>query len=805
MVLAGVLLPGAAIAAPGGPPVPADDVITIEEGGSASGNVLANDRNNGGGTLAVTGFVALPPTVGTLTVDADGAYSFTAAPDWFGSTATTYTVANDTKTRDGNILITVTNSNDPPAAGNDALVVEEDTPTDVTAAVLANDTDPDGDTLSVGGVSNAVGGTADLSSGVVTFTPAANECGAGTAGFDYEITDGSGGTAAAHATVDVTCVNDVPVAVGDTLSGTEDTAVVADAASLAGNDTDVELEALTVTGVSNATAGTVALDAGVITFSPAADACGTDVAGFDYAVEDASGGSATGQVTVSLTCVNDNPAPVGDTLSTTEDTALVLDAVDLTGNDADADGDTLAVAGVANATGGAVALDGSSITFTPAADECGAGLGAFDYELSDANGGSAAGSVVVDVSCVNDAPVATPDDLAGTEDTGVVVDAADLAANDTDADGDPVTIVGLSEAVGGTVGLVDGTITFTPAANACGLDVAGFDYTVLDGNGGSATGHATIDLDCVNDLPVAGADFASVDNVSGPADHAVLGNDTDAEGDPITLVDASVPAEAGTAGVQGDLVRFTPAAGFSGEALVTYTVSDGTGSASGTLTVTVGPDVTAPVVRAATVAFGKGRVNESAPLKVSWSAVDASTGVNLYEVQVSIGGGTWKSVYAGAGTSITKAYAFNRTLVWRVRASDRAGNVSAWVSSATRKLLAYQNSSSAITRKGTWRTVASSTSSGTGYATTRGKGNRMSLAFTGRSVLFVAPKTSAGSWVKVYVDGVLVGRYSLYRSSTLVGQQIASRTWASSGKHTIRIVSDTTTKRANMDAFIVLR
>ena len=71
------------------------------------------------------------------------------------------------------------------------------------------------------------------------------------AGFDYAISDGSGGTDTGHVAVDVDCANDAPVAVDDTASGTEDMPVTIDPADLVADDTDVDLDTLSVTGVSN--------------------------------------------------------------------------------------------------------------------------------------------------------------------------------------------------------------------------------------------------------------------------------------------------------------------------------------------------------------------------------------------------------------------------------------------------------------------------------------------------------------------------------------------------------------------------
>ena len=181
-------------------------------------------------------------------------------------------------------------------------------------------------------------------------------------------------------------------------------------------------------------------------------------------------------------------------------------------------------------------------------------------------------------------------------------------------------------------------------------------------------------------------------------------------------------------------VRFTPLAAFSGPAVITYVVSDGTRQDTGTLTVTVGPDTVDPVATAPTVHFGAGRVDESAPLLISWSSSDIGSGVVSHELQVSINGGAFTTIYTGAGTSYTKLFPFNKTLVWRVRATDAADNDSAWATSASRKIVPYQRNSKSLTYTGTWTNVTSAGSSGTGYAYTKTLGKRALVTFTGREV-----------------------------------------------------------------------
>ena len=144
--------------------------------------------------------------------------------------------------------------------------------------------------------------------------------------------------------------------------------------------------------------------------------------------------------------------------------------------------------------------------------------------------------------------------------------------------------------------------------------------------------------------------------------------------------------------------------------------------------------------------------------------------------------------------------------MFQVRATDQLDNQSGWATSATRSISAYQApGSSAITYTGTWTRVASTRSSGIGYRYTTTFGKSAKLYFTGMSVLYVAPRTSASGYVKVYVDGKLLGRYNLRKSTTYLGQIIARASWSASGSHKIRVVNDQGGRRANLDAFVVLQ
>ena len=243
---------------------------------------------------------------------------------------------------------------------------------------LANDTDAEGDAVTLAAVGDATGGRVALDgNGDIVFTPSAGFNGA--AGFTYTATDGADGATGA-VTVNVAAVNDAPVATGDAKSASEDTPVTILATGLLANDTDLDGDALTITSVGNASGGTAAIDGnGNVLFTPTADFNGT--ASFDYTASDGQGGASTAKVTVSVAAANDAPMTAADTVSTDEDTPVTVSIAALLGNDSDVDGDALGITAVGNAVGGTVSLGGGGVTFTPTANFN--GTGRFDYTASD--------------------------------------------------------------------------------------------------------------------------------------------------------------------------------------------------------------------------------------------------------------------------------------------------------------------------------------------------------------------------------------------------------------------------------------
>ncbi len=265
--------------------------------------------------------------------------------------------------------------------------------------------------------------------------------------------------------------------------------------------------------------------------------------------------------------LNRDPDAVDDSDTTDEDTSIT---VNLLANDSDPDGDMLTVtsATVPSDQGSLIDNGDGTVTFTPAPDFNGEAT--ITYTISDGNGGEDTAKHVIDVTPVNDAPVANDDTDTTDEDTPVTID---VLANDTDVDGDTLTITDASVPVAqGTVDIVGNKLVFTPADDFVGE--ATISYTISDGNGGEDSADVTVTVNNVNEGPDAVDDDGGEVLVGNSVLIDALDNDTDPDGDALTIVDASVPAEQGTVEIQDNKVLFTPALDFEGIAEITYTIED---------------------------------------------------------------------------------------------------------------------------------------------------------------------------------------------------------------------------------------
>ncbi len=547
------------------PPVAVNDIAVTNEETPVTVSVLSNDSDVDGDPLTVISAIA--PN-GTVSINADGTIEYTPDPDFNGIDVITYVVSDGQGgTATATVTVTVNPVNDPPVASDDVATTPEDTP--VTISVLSNDSDVDGDALKVTGATSPDGQVTINADGTVTFTPNPDFNGVTTV--TYTISDGKGGTATATVTLTVNPVNDAPVAVPDIDQTDEDTPVTV---AVLSNDTDADGDPLTVTAAS-APNGTVVINAdGTVTYTPKPNFNGTDI--ITYTVSDGKGGFATTTATITVNAVNDIPAAVNDNVSTPEDAPVIIPVL---GNDTDADGDPLTVTAAASPNGSVTINADGTITFTPDADFN--GITTISYEISDGKGGTSTAVVTVNVTPVNDLPVASPDVVITTEDTPIELSPLDKAS---DIDGDPLTIISASSPNGTVTINPDGTVTYTPDPNFSGTDV--ITYQLSDGNGGFTTATITVTVTAVNDPPIASNDIADTEEEV-PLVIPVLANDIDLDGDPLTVTNAV--AANGTVAINADgTITYTPNVDFFGTDTIDYTISDGNGgTSSATVSVTV--------------------------------------------------------------------------------------------------------------------------------------------------------------------------------------------------------------------------
>ncbi|MEV4642653.1 Ig-like domain-containing protein [Actinoplanes sp. NPDC049548] len=372
--------------------------------------------------------------------------------------------------------------------------------------------------------------------------------------------------------------NRQPVAGADSGTTTNGVAVTR---SVLGNDSDPDGDALHVQSVTTpAHGGAVVNGDNTITYTPDAGFKGPEA--ITYTLADARGGTTTGTLTV--TVANAGPTAVADITGTPAKTAATIDVA---GNDTDPNDDTLTVTAVGQPAGGAatgtvVDNHDGTVTFTPSASF--GGTATFTYTISDGDGGTAGGTVTVDVA--NQLPTAADDDTDTPYHTDVTVDVRD---NDTDPNNDTLTVTGVTTPVDGD-GTQRGTadsngtqVTYHPPVGFSGTVT--FTYTVSDGNLGTDT--ATVTIEVGNALPAAVGDAAHA-GYHQAVGIDVLGNDGDPNGDTLSVTSAG-PAGNGTVTLENDgTLTYTPDAGFSGDDTFSYTASDGHGGTdTGTVTVTV--------------------------------------------------------------------------------------------------------------------------------------------------------------------------------------------------------------------------
>ncbi|NQZ09714.1 MAG: tandem-95 repeat protein, partial [Algicola sp.] len=553
-------------------PIANADTTSTSEDTVVNINVLSNDTDIDSANLSL---ISATADNGIVTLTSNNTLDYQPKENFNGTDTINYAISdNDGGSASSTVLVSVSAVNDQPTAVNDNVTTDEDTA--VNIAVLSNDVDIDGDQLTLL-TATANNGTAVVNTdNTVGYTPNPNFNGSDTV--SYSISDNNGGSASATVAVTINNVNDLPVAANDSATTTEDTAVTINVLS---NDSDIDNDPLTISAATANNANVSVNNDQTLQYTPNTNFFGADI--ISYTVEDGQGGSASATVSVAVTGVNDNPTAVSDNVAMQEDSTANLDPL---ANDFDVDGDALVII-LANSNNGSVALvAGQSLIYAPNPNYFGADI--ITYSISDNKGGTDFAFINIDISPVNDVPVATNDSANTDEDVPVTVN---VLANDFDVDNDPLTITS-ANASSGNVTINSSNLTYTPNANFHGTD--NVIYVISDGAGSSASGTLTVVVNNLNDIPVANADSATLDEDTSVI-IAVLTNDTDADGDTLTITSATLASSTNSGGPSGTLaintdktLTYIPKLNFNGTDTVNYSIEDGNGASNATtVTITV--------------------------------------------------------------------------------------------------------------------------------------------------------------------------------------------------------------------------
>jgi len=410
------------------PPVAVNDSKTVaEDSGANTVNVLVNDTDadnltgpaNAG--LTVTA-ITQGANGGTVAITNSGAnVSYTPAANYYGPDSFTYQVTDSTGLTSGfaTVLITVNAVNDAPVANPDSNAVTEDSPTNpVSGNVLSNDTDADGNTLTVASVNGAAvnvgaavagtyGSVTISSNGTYSYTldnskATVQALKAGqtvTDVFNYVATDGAASSNSTTLTITITGTNDAPVALAQTITTAEDTAKSGTLVA-----TDIDSLTLTYSIVTGPTKGTLTsfnAATGAYTYTPGANYNGSD--SFTFKANDGTVDSNVATVSITVTPVNDAPTAGNDSDTVAEDGSVTTNVVANDNAGPLNESQVLTVTLVTQGTNGSVVNNNDgTVTYTPNANYF--GPDSYTYTIADSDGATATATVSITVTSVNDAP-----------------------------------------------------------------------------------------------------------------------------------------------------------------------------------------------------------------------------------------------------------------------------------------------------------------------------------------------------------------------------------------------------------------
>jgi gliding motility-associated-like protein len=540
-------------------PIANDDAFETDQNITLNGNVTFNDVEGDGDALTVT--IVDNVTVGSLTLNSDGSFTYVPATDFIGTDTFSYSLCDIDGCDTADVVIEVQIPNDPPIAADDTYTTAEDTP--LNGSVADNDTDPDNDPLAYTLNNTTSNGTLIFTvDGTFSYTP--NPEFYGTDTFTYTVCDDLGECDNATVTITVTQVIDPHTAIDDYVTTLINTAVTINVLDNDLNPEGLALSAFISAGPFN---GNATLNAnGTLIYTPDPNFVGLD--SVVYFACNSLGFCPEATVYINVVLPSNAPVAEDDVFNIFENTTLNNT---VTSNDSDPDGDVLTYSVVNNTVDGTFTLNADgTFTFIPNTNFYGTVI--ITYEACDPFGVCDQALVTINVYPVNSAPDAVDDFINVTVNETYQGDAS---FNDIETDGDLVTYTLVDDVTQGTLTLnSDGTFTYIPNTDYVGADQ--FTYSLCDATVLCDTATVFIDVVEANEGPDANNDDYVI-NEDEVLTANVGDNDTDADGDVLTYA-VTTNVTNGTLQFTDDGgFIYTPNAEYSGTDSFSYSVCDPAG------------------------------------------------------------------------------------------------------------------------------------------------------------------------------------------------------------------------------------
>lgn len=541
-------------------PVATDDNFTVSEDQPLTGNLSNGEYDIEGNSLT---YAALQqPSNGALNLNINGQFTYTPNTQWFGNETITINVCDAQNGCTATSLsIAVNPVNDIPIAVPAAIITNEDNSVSGNLNAYTSDIETAMLTYSIQNTP-ATGSLIVSPSGIFTYTPAANYF--GTVNASYQACDDANACVTGFISIQVTSINDAPLAQNVNITINEDQT----ASGIASGISDVDHSNLTITVLQGAQNGTFNLtNAGAYSYVPNTNYFGAET--IVYSVCDPLGLCASGNISITISSVEDLPQASGESLAVIEGNTL---SNDVSTNDFDGDGDVLIYSTLNAAINGVLNFN-SDGTFNYLPNTGFLGNESISYIVCDDNGNCASAVLSIDVLTSNTAPIALAIAQEINEDESI---SANLISNVVDAEGGVFLFTTVQAPQFGELQwLGNGNYIYTPALNYFGSD--SFMYSVCDNGGLCAESQVSLTIESVNDAPIASISYTETNEDETLVQNIGLG-DSDAEGDAMSY-EIMVTALHGVANLSsdGELV-YEPSANYWGTDSIRYQICDAFGA-----------------------------------------------------------------------------------------------------------------------------------------------------------------------------------------------------------------------------------